>query len=34
MAMSDFTEKCEKKEKRSGIKTLYLKKSKELNNIV
>ena len=24
--MSDFTEKCEKKEKRSGIKTLYLKK--------
>lgn len=26
MAMSDFTEKCEKKEKRSGIKTLYLKK--------
>lgn len=33
MAMSDFTEKCEKKEKRSGIKTL-LKKNKELNNIV
>lgn len=28
MAMSDFTEKCEKKEKRSGIKTLYLKKAK------
>ena len=28
MAMSYFTEKCEKKEKRSGIKTLYLKKTK------
>lgn len=28
MAMSDFTEKCEKKEKRSGIKTLYLKKQR------